>query len=115
MAVQSLDIEQLEREVDVQYFRAGGPGGQHRNKVETAVRLHHRPSGIVVTATERRSRTQNRSVAFTRLIEKLRILNRPVKPRVPTRPSRGARRRRREDKQHRAQIKKGRRSPSEHE
>lgn len=54
-------------DVRVDIFRASGPGGQHRNKVETAVRLTHIPTGTVVTATEERSQHQNRAVAWDRL------------------------------------------------
>ena len=61
------DRESLERDSDLEFIKASGPGGQHRNKVETGVRLVHRPTGITVTATERRSQHANREAAFERL------------------------------------------------
>ncbi|MFT5131105.1 MAG: hypothetical protein ACI8W8_004740 [Rhodothermales bacterium] len=48
-------------------YRASGPGGQHRNTTDSAVRLNLKDSDIVVTATERRSQKQNREQALTRL------------------------------------------------
>ncbi|HEX4716736.1 MAG TPA: peptide chain release factor-like protein [Ktedonobacteraceae bacterium] len=89
-----IDRASLERDCTVEFFIASGPGGQHRNKVETGVRLVHRPSGIMVTATERRSQYANREMAFERMAERLQILQRPQIPRVPTRPSRASRERR---------------------
>ncbi|MGA2254449.1 MAG: peptide chain release factor-like protein [Thermoguttaceae bacterium] len=59
--------EQLIAECDVQRLRRSGPGGQHRNKVETAIKLHHLPTGVHAEANERRSQAQNRSVALFRL------------------------------------------------
>jgi hypothetical protein len=59
--------EKLLSECAVETYRASGPGGQHRNKTESAVRLTHRPTGVVVTATERRSQHENRHRALARL------------------------------------------------
>ena len=92
------DRASLERDSDVEFFIASGPGGQHRNKVETGVRLVHRPSGITVTATERRSQTANREMAFERLARRLQEQQRTLPPRKPTRPTRASRQRRLETK-----------------
>ena len=92
------DLESLERDCEMEFLRASGPGGQHRNKVESGVRLRHLPTGIVVTATERRSQAQNRQLAFERLQRRLRALLRPRKKRLPTRPTAAARARRLKEK-----------------
>jgi ribosome-associated protein len=99
------DRASLERDCEVDFFIASGPGGQHRNKVETGVRLIHRPSGITVTATERRSQYANREMAFERMAERLEKLQRRRTPRIPTRPSAAGRERRLQAKRHTGQIK----------
>jgi protein subunit release factor B len=105
------DREALERDSDIEFFIAGGPGGQHRNKVETGVRLHHRPSGITVTAVERRSQHANREAAFERLAQRLEDMQRVETPRVATRPTQASRVRRLDMKK-RASIRKKLRSVS---
>ena len=67
----TLSLEQLLRDCDIQRGRRSGPGGQHRNKVETAIVVTHRPTGVRAEATERRSQEQNRRVALLRLRIKL--------------------------------------------
>jgi protein subunit release factor B len=100
-------------DVEISYFRAGGPGGQHRNKTETGVRIKHVPTGIVVVATERRSRRQNLEAALERLEERLAALHRKPKPRRPTRPTRASVERRLEEKKRRSDTKRTRRLPGE--
>ncbi|MDZ4820499.1 MAG: peptide chain release factor-like protein, partial [Planctomycetota bacterium] len=73
-----LDPAELGRQVDVTFTRRSGPGGQHRNKVETAVVLVHRPTGISAQAAERRSQAQNRAVALHRLRVRLAVEIRSV-------------------------------------
>jgi protein subunit release factor B len=101
----------LEKDLVWEYFRASGPGGQRRNKVATAVRLIHQPTGTCVTATERRLRSQNRVVALKRLQKRLAELNRPRRPRKPTRPTQAARQRRLEAKKAQARRKQLRKKP----
>ena len=88
------DRESLERDCEMEFFVAGGPGGQHRNKVETGVRLTHRVANVTVTATERRSQSANRDAAYERMAEKLEAMQRVQKKRFATKPGRAAKERR---------------------
>ena len=63
----SLSEELLLRSCDIQRTRGSGPGGQHRNKVETAIVITHQPTGVTGQASERRSQHKNREVAIQRL------------------------------------------------
>ena len=102
------DRDSLERECDLEFFIASGPGGQHRNKVETGVRLTHRPSGISVTATERRSQHANREMAYERMAVRLEEMQHISPPRKPTRPTAASRERRLEAKRRAAMLKRRR-------
>ncbi len=102
------DRETLEREVLVETFRASGPGGQHVNKTQSALRLTHPPSGVVVTSQDSPSQWRNRETAFERLVAQLRRLNHVPKKRIPTRPGAAAKRRRIEAKKQRGALKKAR-------
>lgn len=95
-------------ECDVQTYRSSGPGGQHVNKTESAVRLRHQPTGIVVQCQEERSQHLNKIKAVAKLREKVAALNHRDPLRVPTKPTGGARRRGRIAKRRHSQRKRER-------
>jgi protein subunit release factor B len=108
MAAHQLSDPELLAQCEVQTHRAGGPGGQHRNKAETAVRLVHLPTGVAAEGKDQRSRGQNLAAALGRLREKLaRRAYRPP-PRKKTRPSRAAKERRLSEKKRAAEKKRDR-------
>lgn len=121
-------------ELEIAFARSGGPGGQNVNKVSSKVDLRWNPTTsmaltnddrvllldklrnrlttegvLIVTSTLTRDQIQNREDAMSKLTLIVRAaLDRP-KPRKPTKPSRGAKRRRVADKRHNAEIKRNRR------
>ncbi len=82
-------IEINETDIRVEFYRASGPGGQHRNTTDSAVRVRHLPTGIVVHAAENRSQMRNREVAMERLRLALEKRNRVEKKRLATRVPKG--------------------------
>ena len=78
------DLAVLLRETKAFFHRSSGPGGQRKNKRETAVKLHHIPSGLWVVANEARSQVLNKKIAFRRHQERLSRLNKHKKRRIPT-------------------------------
>jgi ribosome-associated protein len=107
------DDEALLAECEVTAFRSSGPGGQHRNKTLSSIRLHHLPSGVVVIGRRERSQTRNLQDALGRLRERLAALLAEPRKRVRTRPGKAARERRLREKKRRAEKKRDRRAPSE--
>ena len=104
--------DDLLRECEIETFRASGPGGQHVNKTESAVRLRHTPSGVVVTSQQERSQHRNKALCLEKLRKKIERLNyRPAK-RVPTRVPASVKNRTLEEKARRANIKRLRGKPA---
>jgi protein subunit release factor B len=84
-------VEIRDSDIKIEFYRASGPGGQHRNVTDSAVRIRHLPTGIVAQASENRSQAQNREVAMERLRIALEKRERKVKKRIATRVPKKAR------------------------
>ena len=101
----------LLRQCRVDTFQSGGPGGQHRNKVESAIRLTHLPTGVTVVSRSHRSQYRNRQEALRRLRAKLERRTKREKRRIPTSIPRAEREKRLEGKKRRAKVKLMRKKP----
>ena len=107
--------EDLLRQCQFNTFRASGPGGQHVNKTESAVRLTHLPSGVVVTSQQERSQHRNKALCLQKLRAKIAKLNYRPPRRVPTRVPLGVKNRTLEEKARRSRIKRLRSKPTSDE
>ncbi len=101
--------DEIAHDCEVQTFHASGPGGQGVNTADSAVRMRHLPTGIVVVSREERSQLQNRRRCVEKILEICRRRARPPRPRKKTRVSAAQKRRRLEAKRARGQVKQLRR------
>ena len=108
-----MTIEIKDADIRVEYYRSSGPGGQHRNVTDSAVRIRHIPTGVVAQASERRSQAQNRELALERLKAALEKRERKAKKRIATKVPRGAVEKRLTEKKATAKKKRLRAPPDE--
>lgn len=104
-----LSDDELARQCEVEAFHASGPGGQGVNTTDSAVRMRHVPTGIVVTSREQRSQLQNRASCLRKIRIQLELRSRRPKVRKATKPSKAAQQRRLNAKKHRSDVKVQRR------
>lgn len=97
------------KELRIECTKSSGPGGQHKNKRFTAVRITHLPTGLVTVAKNERSQAQNKKVALEQLKLKWKEKFKERKKRLATRKSRAARERMLRSKKKRSLIKGARR------
>ena len=106
-----LSLNDLARQCVAEAFHASGPGGQGVNTTDSAVRMRHVPTGIVVTSREQRSQLQNRENCLRKIHDQLQARSVRPKKRKATKPSKAARQRRLDAKHRRADVKVSRRRP----
>jgi len=88
-----LTDEELLAECEVETFRSGGKGGQHVNTTDSAVRLRHKPTGIVAISQAGRSQHRNKATALQNLRRKIERHTYRPPPRLPTRATKASKRR----------------------
>jgi len=111
----SLANEELLKQCRVDTFRSSGKGGQHANKTDSAIRLTHLPTRIVVVCQDERSQFRNKEIAVNRLRKKLKSLEKKRKKRISTRPTTASNERRIISKKMRSEKKEMRKKPKTEE
>lgn len=109
------ELLDLLEECEVTPYRSSGPGGQRKNKKETAVRVVHVPTGLSKIGTESRSQSANKLLALSRIHDELVRLSRPKKVRKASRPTVDSQRKRLAEKRSRSEVKRERTRPDSHD
>ena len=104
-----VSAEELAKDCEVDVFHAHGPGGQGVNTTDSAVRMRHVPTGIVVVSRESRSQYRNRQLCLQKIRDELRRRSVPPTKRIKTKPTKGSQMRRLKAKRERAEVKQSRR------
>ena len=105
----ALSLDEIAASCEVDVFRATGPGGQGVNTTDSAVRMTHVPTGIVVTSRESRSQFRNRQLCLQKIRDELERRAVPPKARHATKPTHGSVLRRLDEKRRRSDVKARRR------
>ncbi len=108
-----LSDEKLLDQCEITTYRSSGKGGQHVNKTDTAVRLRHLPTGIVVTSQQERSQYLNKLICLQKLRHKVDLLNYRKPRRVPTKVPSSSKTERRDIKKRRSNTKRLRKATFE--
>ncbi len=106
-----LSAEALLKQCQTETFHATGPGGQGVNTADSAVRMRHVPTGIVVVSRESRSQLQNRERCLEKIHDELVRRSKKPKARKKTKPTKASQRRRLDAKARRGKIKALRQKP----
>ena len=104
----ALPLDELERQCHVEAFHAHGPGGQGVNTADSAVRMRHLPTGIVVVSRESRSQFRNRRLCLAKLRAELEHRGKAPVVRRATKPTKASTQRRLEAKHVRSRVKESR-------
>ncbi len=112
MTFASLSSEELLKQCRVDTYRSSGKGGQHANKTDSAIRLTHLPTRVVVVCQDERSQFRNKEIALNRLRKKLKSLEKKRKKRISTRPTTASNERRILSKKKRSEKKEMRKKPN---
>ena len=103
------------KDLRVEYFKSSGPGGQHKNKKFTAVKIIHLPTKISAVASEQRAQAQNKNIALQRLRSKVTKLTKKKKKRIPVKLPKHIKEKILESKKRRGKIKRLRQKVKEDE